>query len=99
MEEVGVLLHPTQRLRGRHALSLLLDARDRDPARLRAVPVVAGGQQRTLLDAPPPPPALPGPDGPDDVPHLALGHVLHPPRVAPPLSLLPAPPPIPAPPL
>src|SRR5262249_51637276 len=91
MEEVGVLLHSTHRLRRRHALSLLLDARDRDPARLRAVSVVAGGQQCTVLDGSPHARALPGPHGEDDVPDLALEHVLHRRRVDPHLALLRAP--------
>src|SRR5262249_19465571 len=77
LEEVGVLLHPADRLRDRHAVPLLLDAHHVDPARLRALPLLAGRQQRAVLDTPPDRRALRRSVPEDDVPALAVEHVLH----------------------
>src|SRR5262245_41881 len=77
VEEVGLLLHPAHPVRDRHAVPLLLDAHHGHPAGLGTLPLVARGQQHALLDAPADPRALPGPDGEDHLPALALEHLLH----------------------
>ena len=52
VEEVVLLLHSPGPVRRRDAVPLLLDADHGLPARRRAVPAVAGGQQHAVLDPP-----------------------------------------------
>src|SRR5207245_9816620 len=77
LEEVGVLLHPADRLRDRHLVSVLLDARHGDPTGRRALPFLEGGEQCALLEAPADVRALPRPDGQDNVPAVHVAQLIH----------------------
>src|SRR5262249_4713539 len=77
VEEVGVLLHSAHDLRHRDLVPVLLDARDRDPPRRRALSLVARREQPAVLDAPADTRARRRPDGENDVSALAVELVLH----------------------